>query len=121
MARREEDIFNQMYNTCKSDYSGQLWKSLAIDCNEAFVRKMNMILLEQGINPMGINAKDLMDMSLKAGLVTNSKIHQIRMIRNDIAHNGYELDKLDIAIIKATYLYLKPFFNKSKFRKGLFK
>ena len=119
--RREENDFNFMFERCETAYKNKDWNQLAIDCVEAFSRKMRMLLLERHINPSELSAKDLMDLAVKSKLVNNEKIHQIRMIRNDIAHNGKELDLLDEWIILITYKYLKPFFKRQKFSKDIFK
>ena len=80
-----------------------------------------MLALDRHINPMEMNAKDLMDLALNSKIIGNEKIHQIRMIRNDIVHNGKKLDKLDEGIVSITYKYLKPFFKKKQFNKSIFK
>jgi hypothetical protein len=119
--RREEENFNFMFEKCEVAYKNKDWNQLAINCVEAFSIKMRMLLLERKINPSELNAKQLMDIAIQSKIVKNDKIHQIRMIRNDIAHNGKELDLLDHWIILITYKYLKSFFKRQKFSKDIFK
>lgn len=110
-----------MFERCEQKFANKDWSLLAVDCSEAFTRKMRMLLLERGVNVNDMNAKELMDLAVISQLKLNPKIHQIRMIRNDFVHNGYKLDKLDEGIVKVTYQYLKPFFRKQNFNKAIFK
>lgn len=117
----ELKVFNNLFDKCESHFKGRDWESLAVDSCETFSRKMRVLLSERGYTIADLNAKDLMDTAIRSKLKLNPKIHQLRMIRNDLIHNGYKLDKLDESIIKVTYLYLRPFFKKKWSTPSLFK
>lgn len=108
-----------LLKSSKKHYEDKAWKELCLDTLELMTTKVNRICAE---NCMTIkkNNKESIDFILYHKLLTNPKIHQIRMLRNDIVFNRYELDKLDVAIIKATYKYILPFIKKQKFSKKIF-